>query len=391
MSQCDVFISYKSEKYNDALWVRDQLEKNGLKCWIAPDSIPGGSSYAAEISDAINNCKAFVLILSQSAKNSKWVVKELDQAINHHKAVFPFMIEDFTLKDEYELYLSNIHIFPAFNNRDVEAEIMIEKIKESIYGKKEIKKKTTDTKRIETPKLSRHLFVMFWIAVFLLLGLSLLINRYQYKKNLVAWEVGDATVETYVNHEGEKYIKILCPVTNTGGKNLDIGSCDFEIEDGDGNYVDFLTNNSKGPAVIQSGETGWYMYTGEAEQYDFTSDTNIKVTPTARVSESNTNIMHLETIETKVVDSPRGYIKLIGRIENTMKDSTESLSNCVDVNGLLFNSDDECISVINLSLYRNILPGEKIGFSNFADLPVDAKDVDHYEVYAYVTWEESEK
>ena len=40
----DVFISYKSEEFQEADWVRQQLESGGISCWMAPNSITGGAS-----------------------------------------------------------------------------------------------------------------------------------------------------------------------------------------------------------------------------------------------------------------------------------------------------------------------------------------------------------
>ncbi len=80
-----VFISYSSAEYSEAKLVRDVLTENGIQCWMAPDSIPIGSSYAMEIGIAIENCEMFLLILSQKSQESAWVEKELDSAINGHK------------------------------------------------------------------------------------------------------------------------------------------------------------------------------------------------------------------------------------------------------------------------------------------------------------------
>lgn len=96
-----VFISYKSEEYDDANWVKSVLEKNGISCWMAPMSIRGGSNYASEIPQAIKNCSVFVLILSKNAQKSKWVPRELDQAINENKIVMPFDIDDCALQDDF--------------------------------------------------------------------------------------------------------------------------------------------------------------------------------------------------------------------------------------------------------------------------------------------------
>ena len=54
----DVFISYKSEEFQEADWVRQQLESGGIRCWMAPNSITGGASYATEIPQAIRSCRA---------------------------------------------------------------------------------------------------------------------------------------------------------------------------------------------------------------------------------------------------------------------------------------------------------------------------------------------
>lgn len=34
----DVFISYKSEEFQEADWVRQQLESGGISCWMAPNT-----------------------------------------------------------------------------------------------------------------------------------------------------------------------------------------------------------------------------------------------------------------------------------------------------------------------------------------------------------------
>ncbi|MCR5783454.1 MAG: TIR domain-containing protein [Clostridia bacterium] len=113
----DVFISYKSEEFAEANWVKTTLESNGISCWMAPMSIPGGSNYAVEIPKAIRSAKAFVLILSGKCQLSKWVPRELDQAINESKPIFPFMLENCPLKDDFSFYLSNVQRFAAYEDR----------------------------------------------------------------------------------------------------------------------------------------------------------------------------------------------------------------------------------------------------------------------------------
>ena len=90
----DVFISYSSKEYDTANIVRTVLKNNGIDTWMAPESIPGGSNYMEVIPDAIANSKVFVLILSDSSQKSKWVPKEVEQALNNNLIIIPFLIEN---------------------------------------------------------------------------------------------------------------------------------------------------------------------------------------------------------------------------------------------------------------------------------------------------------
>lgn len=113
-----VFISYKVEEFDQALWVKNHLEENGVSCWMAPMSIRGGMSYAQEIPKAIADSSVFVLILSEKAQASKWVPRELDQAINCGKVIMPFVLEDCPLRNDFSFYLTNVQRYDAF--RDME-------------------------------------------------------------------------------------------------------------------------------------------------------------------------------------------------------------------------------------------------------------------------------
>lgn len=124
----DVFISYKSEEYAEASRVRSFLEQNNISCWMAPESIPGGSNYAAELSSAIKNCSLFVLILSQKAQQSQWVAKEINLAVSENKKILPYQIEKCSLTDEFILYLTNIQMYRAYENKDYASQKLVDNI-----------------------------------------------------------------------------------------------------------------------------------------------------------------------------------------------------------------------------------------------------------------------
>ncbi|MBR3298717.1 MAG: TIR domain-containing protein [Clostridia bacterium] len=124
-----VFISYKSEEFAIAESVRKRIEDEGIACWMAPQSIEGGKSYAQQIPNAIQNCEVFVLILSERSMRSIWVARELDRALNKGKYVLPFMIERLELSDEFSFYLANVQQYPAYAEYEHELERMVTDIR----------------------------------------------------------------------------------------------------------------------------------------------------------------------------------------------------------------------------------------------------------------------
>ncbi len=152
MEKKDVFISYKSEEFDEASWVKSTLEHNGISCWMAPMSIPGGSSYAVEIPAAIRQCEVFVLILSEQSQLSKWVPRELDQAINEAKVIMPFMLENCQLKDDFNFYLTNVQRYEAYKSKSKTIEKMIREIK-AILQKKDEEEKCSENLPETPPQL----------------------------------------------------------------------------------------------------------------------------------------------------------------------------------------------------------------------------------------------
>lgn len=115
-----VFISYSSLDYVMANHIREMLQKNDISCWMAPESIPGGSDYANEIPAAIESCDYFMLVLSRNSQDSIWVPKELDLAIDAKKIVLPIHIDLSPLEPHFKLRLSNVQcIDAAMNVEDV--------------------------------------------------------------------------------------------------------------------------------------------------------------------------------------------------------------------------------------------------------------------------------
>ena len=124
-----VFISYSSKDFAQAQAVRNVLEQNGISCWMAPADIPGGSNYTKEIPIAIRGCQAFVLMLSNNAQNSHWVLKELDSAVNEGKIILPFQLEDVPLSDEFNFLLTGAQRYDAYQRKAEALNLLVARIK----------------------------------------------------------------------------------------------------------------------------------------------------------------------------------------------------------------------------------------------------------------------
>lgn len=132
----DVFISYSTKELDMAEMVRNVLEKNDIPCWMAPRDIPGGSNYSKEIPAAIRGCQVFVLILSENAQSSQWVLRELDMAVNCGKVILPFMLENCPLNDEFNFLLTGAQRYAAYQKKAEAMENLIARIHGVTHGNK---------------------------------------------------------------------------------------------------------------------------------------------------------------------------------------------------------------------------------------------------------------
>lgn len=188
----DVFISYKAEEYAEASWTRSVLEENGLSCWMAPESIPGGSSYADEIEEAIKSSSVFVLILSEKAQSSQWIKKELDMALGNGLVVLPFMIENCQLHKAFNYYLTDVQRYYAYTSKSNAMSLMIARIK-GVIGRENVEtvqiSKTQDKPGGNQPTstFKKRYFRIILVGVVYALGLLLPLVLFLLKTEFFLW------------------------------------------------------------------------------------------------------------------------------------------------------------------------------------------------------------
>ena len=100
------FISYSTKNQQMADSFKTLFNQNGVETWMAPGDIPFGSTYTSTINRAIKGASCFVLLLSESAQGSQWVLKETERAVSTGKTVFTVMLDDVPLNDDFEFMLS---------------------------------------------------------------------------------------------------------------------------------------------------------------------------------------------------------------------------------------------------------------------------------------------
>ena len=109
----DVFISHSTINRPVANAVCAALERDAIRCWIAPRDVMPGRSYSGEITRAIQQSRAFVLIFSESSNNSEQVLREVQLAANSRLHIVQFRIDAVVPSDDLEYYLSGPHWLDA--------------------------------------------------------------------------------------------------------------------------------------------------------------------------------------------------------------------------------------------------------------------------------------
>ena len=105
----DVFISHSTRDKTIADAVCAALENAAICCRIAPRDVVPGSDWGASIVEAIDRCRAMVLIFSSSAKNSPQIRNELVQAANRGAPIIPLRIENVLPTKSISYFVSGLH------------------------------------------------------------------------------------------------------------------------------------------------------------------------------------------------------------------------------------------------------------------------------------------
>src|SRR5258706_5148264 len=101
----DIFISYSSKDKESADQLSELLASAGLSVWIDRSGIDLSASWSKEIVQAIDQCKAFVVLLSPSSNASTNVHKEVSLAAEQKKRILPLDLEPVELSEDLRYHL----------------------------------------------------------------------------------------------------------------------------------------------------------------------------------------------------------------------------------------------------------------------------------------------
>lgn len=109
-----VFISHGSENSDEANELCTFIELSGVKAWIAPRDVRPGIDYSEALQDAIENCAAFVVLVTEMANKSPYVRAETEMAFSCHKPIFPVRMSDIKPAAGLALFLKIRHWTDAY-------------------------------------------------------------------------------------------------------------------------------------------------------------------------------------------------------------------------------------------------------------------------------------
>ena len=109
----DVFVSHSSRDKVVADAVVAGLERESLRCWVAPRDVIPGSLWGAAIIEAIESAPVMVLILSAHSNGSPQVLREVERAVATNTIIVPFRIEEIDPSGAMAYYLATEHWLDA--------------------------------------------------------------------------------------------------------------------------------------------------------------------------------------------------------------------------------------------------------------------------------------
>ena len=109
-----IFISHGSENRDQANELTRYIEARGLRAWIAPRDVRPGVDYSEALQEAIEQCGAFIVLVTDKANRSPYVRVETEMAFSLEKPIFPVRTSEVKPGPGLALFLKIRHWTDAY-------------------------------------------------------------------------------------------------------------------------------------------------------------------------------------------------------------------------------------------------------------------------------------
>jgi hypothetical protein len=124
-----IFVSHAAQNRKPALEIVRELELQGIDCWVAPRNVRPGKPFDDEIVEAIESCRAMVLVFSEFCNDSDYIRREVTLAGEARKLIIPLRIEDVQPRKGLRVRLADLHWIDAFVAREEAISILVAALK----------------------------------------------------------------------------------------------------------------------------------------------------------------------------------------------------------------------------------------------------------------------
>ena len=186
-------------------------------------------------------------------------------------------------------------------------------------------------------------------------------------------------VKVWASSIGTPWAQVIIEVLNDGNCNLYLNSISVDFENASGALFATQSYINAYPQIIAPGETAYYY---EEVMLDNAPSSDLTALPHLDIEAATVEKIQFPISDLSVSADAYGYIKAIGRVENT----TAEEQNLVKVAVMFYDENNEIIGIA--FTYVDIAAGDKVGFEvSGLSLPSDVT-IDRIASYTAVAYPE---
>jgi hypothetical protein len=128
------FISHAIADDAFAHQLCSHMEERGIRCWVGPRDIPPGEDFAPAISNAIKESSALVLVLSEAANQSQYVLNHVGSAARNGKDILVIRVRGTLPSEDLQRFIGSLDWIDAWDPPDEQFDQLCEEIEGVFSG-----------------------------------------------------------------------------------------------------------------------------------------------------------------------------------------------------------------------------------------------------------------